>query len=76
MPSTIPPIIGSSLSPLPNALTPLTSWKYCGMANRMPNSAKETMVVRIVPQVKEAERNSASSISGCRRAPAALRRVT
>ena len=64
MPATIPPISGSSRSPLPNESWPSTSWKYCGMANRMPNIANDTNVVRMVPQVKPAERNRSSSMSG------------
>src|SRR5579872_251693 len=32
IPTTSPPIIGSSRSPLPIAFAPCTSWKYCGMA--------------------------------------------
>ena len=64
MPITMPPIIGSSRSPLPIAFTPRTSWKYCGIAKKMPNSANETSVDSTVPQVKPADRNNRSSISG------------
>ena len=64
MPSTIPPISGSIRSPLPNESKPSTSWKYCGIANRMPNIANDTNVVSTVPQVNPAEQNSASWISG------------
>ncbi len=64
MPTTIPPIIGSSRRPLPMAFAPCTSWKYCGMAKKMPNIANETSVASVVPQVKLADRNSPSSISG------------
>ena len=64
MPTTSPPIIGSSRSPLPMALAPCTSWKYCGMAKKMPNIANETSVASTVPQVNPADRNSPSSISG------------
>ena len=64
MPITMPPIIGSSRSPLPSAFTPRTSWKYCGIAKKMPNIANETSVDKMVPQVKPADRNSRSSISG------------
>ena len=71
MPITMPPIIGSRRSPLPSASSPRTSWKYSGIANRMPNSANEISVVRIVPQVKPAEENSDRSTSGWPR-----RRVT
>ena len=60
MPSTIPPISGSIRSPLPKELKPSTSWKYCGMANRMPNIANDTNVVSRVPQVNAADRNSSS----------------
>ena len=52
MPITMPPIIGSSRSPLPIAFTPRTSWKYCGIAKKMPNIANETSVDKMVPQVK------------------------
>ena len=64
MPTTIPPISGSMRSPLPKELKPSTSWKYCGMANRMPNIANDTNVVSRVPQVNAADRNSSSWISG------------
>ncbi len=64
MPITMPPIIGSSRSPLPIAFTPRTSWKYCGIAKKMPNIANETSVDKMVPQVKPADRNNRSSISG------------
>ena len=64
MPATIPPISGSSRSPLPNESWPSTSWKYCGMANRMPNIANDTNVVRMVPQVNPAEWNRSSWMSG------------
>ena len=64
MPITMPPIIGSSRSPLPIASTPRTSWKYCGIAKKMPNIANETSVDRMVPQVKPADRNNRSSTSG------------
>ncbi len=70
IPMTMPPIIGSSRSPLPMASTPRTSWKYCGIAKKMPNIANDTIVDKMVPQVKLAERNSPSSISGrTRRTP-------
>ena len=46
MPITMPPIIGSSRSPLPIAFAPRTSWKYCGIAKKMPNIANETSVAR------------------------------
>ena len=64
MPTSMPPIRGSVRSPLPSASVPRTSWKYCGIANRMPNIANDTSVARIVPQANPAERNSDSSISG------------
>ena len=64
MPITIPPIIGSRRRPLPSASSPRTSWKNSGIANRIPNSANEISVVRIVPQVKPAEENSDRSTSG------------
>ena len=64
MPITMPPIIGSSRSPLPIAFTPRTSWKYCGIAKKRPNIANETSVASTVPQVKPADRNNRSSISG------------
>ena len=64
MPITMPPIIGSRRRPLPSASSPRTSWKYSGIANRIPNSANEISVVRIVPQVKPAEENSDRSTSG------------
>ena len=64
MPMIMPPIIGSSRSPLPIAFTPRTSWKYSGIAKKMPNIANETSVDKIVPQVKPADRNNRSSISG------------
>ena len=64
MPITMPPIIGSSRSPLPIASVPRTSWKYCGIAKKMPNIANETSVDKMVPQVKPADRNNRSSISG------------
>ena len=64
MPITMPPIIGSSRSPLPIASAPRTSWKYCGITKKMPNIANETSVARVVPQVNPADRNSRSSISG------------
>ena len=64
MPMTMPPIIGSSRSPLPSAFTPRTSWKYSGVAKKMPNIANETSVDKMVPQVKPADRNNRSSISG------------
>jgi hypothetical protein len=64
MPMTMPPIIGSSRSPLPMAFTPRTSWKYWGIANKMPNIANDTNVAKMVPQVKPADRNSRSSTSG------------
>ena len=67
MPTTIPTIRDSIRSPLPNESKPSTSWKYCGMANRMPNIANETKVVSAVPQVNPAERNSSSWTSGCLR---------
>ena len=60
----MPPIIGSSRSPLPIAFTPRTSWKYSGIAKKMPNIANETSVASTVPQVKPADRNNRSSISG------------
>ena len=69
MPTSMPPISGSIRSPLPKASVPRTSWKYCGIANMMPNIANDTSVARMVPQVNPADRNSASSISG-RTAPA------
>ena len=46
------------------AFAPCTSWKYCGIAKKMPNIANETSVASVVPQVKLADRNSRSSISG------------
>src|SRR5205823_1788544 len=55
MPITMPPIIGSSRSPLPIAFTPRTSWKYWGIAKKMPNIANETSVASMVPQVKPAD---------------------
>ena len=64
MPASIPPTSGSIRSPLPSALSPRTSWKYCGMTNKMPNIANDTSVARIVPQVNPADRKSPSSISG------------
>ncbi len=64
MPMTMPPIMGSSRSPLPRAFTPRTSWKYCGIANKMPNIANDTRVASAVPQVNPAMRNSRSSTSG------------
>ena len=64
MPTIMPPIMGSSRSPLPMAFTPRTSWKYSGIAKKMPNIANDTSVAKIVPQVKLADRNSRSSISG------------
>jgi hypothetical protein len=64
MPISMPPIRGSVRSPLPSALVPCTAWKYCGIANRMPNIANDTSVARIVPQANPRERNSVSSISG------------
>ena len=64
IPTTRPPISGSSRSPLPRAFAPCTSWKYCGIAKKMPNIANETSVASVVPQVKPADRNSPSSISG------------
>ena len=64
MPTTRPPIIGSSRSPLPRAFAPCTSWKYCGIAKKMPNIANEVSVASVVPQVNPADRNSRSSISG------------
>ena len=64
IPTTRPPIRGSSRSPLPIAFAPCTSWKYCGIAKKMPNIANETSVASVVPQVNPADRNSPSSISG------------
>ena len=64
IPTTRPPIRGSSRSPLPIAFAPCTSWKYCGIAKKMPNIANETSVASVVPQVNRADRNSPSSISG------------
>ena len=64
MPITMPPIMGSSRSPLPMAFTPRTSWKYRGIAKKMPNIANETSVDSVVPQVNPADRNNRSSISG------------
>ena len=74
MPMTMPPTSGSSRSPLPRAFTPRTSWKYCGIAKKMPNIANETSVASVVPQVNPADRNSPSSISG--RTPSAPRAVS
>ena len=73
IPTTRPPISGSSRSPLPRAFAPCTSWKYCGIAKKMPNIANETSVASVVPQVKPADRNSRSSISGRTRRPAVCR---
>ena len=72
---------GQRASPLPSASVPRTSWKYCGIANKMPNIANDTSVARIVPQANPAERNSDSSISGRTRPTAepplaSLRRVS
>ena len=64
IPTTNPPIMGSSRSPLPIAFAPCTSWKYCGIAKKMPNIANETSVASVVPQVNPRDRNSPSSISG------------
>src|SRR6266511_4173761 len=64
-PTTSPPISGSSRRPVPSASAPLTAWKYCGIANSRPNSAKFITVARMVPQVKLAERNRPRSTSGC-----------
>src|SRR5262249_16737131 len=63
-PAITPPIIGNSRTPLASASSPRTSWKYRGIANSRPNSANDTRVVNIVPQVKLAERNSVRSTSG------------
>ena len=72
MPTTMPPIIGSSRTPAPSASRPRTSWKYCGIAKKIPNIANETSVARIVPQVKPADRNTpARSAGGQTRWPAA-----
>ena len=64
MPITMPPIMGSSRSPLPIASAPRTSWKYCGIAKKIPNIANETSVDSTVPQEKPAEPNRARSTSG------------
>ncbi len=63
-PMTSPPTSGSSRMPESIALTPMTAWKYWGIVKTRPNRAKDTMVCRIVPQVKLAERNRLRSTSG------------
>ena len=50
--------------PLPNGVTPITFWKYWGMANNSPKRANETMVASTVPHVNRDERNSRRSIKG------------
>src|SRR6202041_289636 len=47
---------GQQPQPLPMALTPRTSWKYSGIAKKMPNIANETSVAKMVPQVNPADR--------------------
>ncbi len=70
MPITMPPIIGSSRSPLPIASAPRTSWKYCGIAKKMPNIANEISVDSVVPQVKPADAEQPQFDQRADRAPA------
>jgi hypothetical protein len=63
-PASSPPITGSSRMPDPAALVPSTAWKYCGIVNSNPTSARMRMGTRSTPQVKVADRNSARSRSG------------
>ena len=60
----MPPIIGRSRTPVPSGSEPPTSWKYCGMTNSSPNSAKFATVDSAVPIVKSRLENSARSTSG------------
>jgi hypothetical protein len=64
MPTSIPPMSGSSRIPLPSGVAPRTSWKYSGAVNIRPNIANDTIVIKIVPQRKPASRNSDRSTRG------------
>ena len=58
IPTTSPPIIGSSRSPLPMAFAPCTPGSTAASHRRCRTVANETSVASVVPQVKPADRNS------------------